>query len=139
MALSAFDERTAAPQPRALQAMLGRSGPLWTKLKDDLQKSYGPLAEEWNFAGAAYGWSMRLKRGTRAIVYMTPCRSYFLASFTLGEKACRAAHEAKLPPAVVEAIDSAKKYVEGRGVRIPVRNRKDLAAIETLAAIKIAN
>jgi hypothetical protein len=139
MALSAFDDRTSAPKPRALQAMLGRSGPLWKKLKDDLQKSYGPLAEEWNFAGAAFGWSLRLKKGKRVIVYMTPCRAHFLAAFVLGEKAVHAARGSDLPPFVLEAIDSARQYVEGRGIRLEVRNRKDVAAIETLAAIKAAN
>ncbi len=139
MALSAFDDKASPPKPRALQAMLGRSGSLWVRLTDDLQKSFGPLTEEWNFAGAAYGWSMRLKKGKRAIVYMTPCRAHFLAALVLGEKACRVAHESALPPEVIEAIDGARKYAEGRGIRIPVRNRKDLDAIERLASIKVAN
>jgi hypothetical protein len=139
MALSAFDDKTSPPNPRSLQTMLGRSGALWTRLAADLQKSFGPLTAEWNFAGAAYGWSMRLKKGKRAIVYMTPCHAHFLASFALGEKACRAAHDSALPAPILEAIDGARKYAEGRGVRIPVRNRRDLEAIETLAAIKVAN
>jgi hypothetical protein len=37
-----------------------------------------------------------------------------------------------------EAIDGARKYAEGRGVRIPVRTRKDLEGVETLAGIKAA-
>ncbi|HEY0594102.1 MAG TPA: DUF3788 family protein [Thermoanaerobaculia bacterium] len=139
MTLSAFDDRTSPPKPRALQAMLGRSGSLWKKLQDDLQRSYGPLAEEWNFAGAAYGWSLRLKKGKRVIVYMTPCRSHFLAAFVLSEKAVHAARGSNLPSFVLDAIVGARQYAEGRGIRLEVRNQKDLAAIEILAAIKVAN
>ena len=139
MALSAFDDKATAPTEASLRAMLGRSAALWSRLTEDLQKTYGPLAEEWNFAGSAFGWSMRLKTKKRTIVYMTPCRAHFLASFALGEKACRAAHESGLPAAVLEAIDGARKYAEGRGVRIPVKNRKDVETIEMLAAIKVAN
>jgi hypothetical protein len=70
---------------------------------------------------------------------MTPCRGYFLASFALGEKACRAAHEAGLPSPILAIVDAAPKYAEGRGVRIPVRNQRDVNGVERLAAIKVAN
>jgi hypothetical protein len=108
-------------------------------LKNDLQAAYGPLIEEWAFSGKAYGWSFRLKQSKRTIVYMTPCRGHFLASFALGEKACRAAHAAGLAAPVLAAIDGGPKYPEGRGVRIPVRTRRDLEGVESLAAIKAAN
>lgn len=139
MALSAFDDKAAPPGDRALKAMLGRSSTLWARLRDDLQASHGPLTGEWNFSGTKYGWSFRLKKKTRAIVYMTPLRAHFLASFALGEKACKAAHASGLPAWVLAAIDGAPKYAEGRGVRIPVRTRKDLDGVEAVAAIKLAN
>ena len=53
---------------------------------------------------------------------MTPCEGYFIASFALGEKAVRAAHETDLPVSALEVIDIAKKYAEGRGVRLEVRS-----------------
>ena len=139
MALSAFDDKASPPGDRALEKMLGRTSRLWSRLKRDLQEAYGPLIEEWNFSGNAYGWSFRLKQKKRTIVYMTPCRAYFLASFALGEKACQAAHAAKLAAPVLAIIDAAPKYAEGRGVRIPVRSAQDLDTVESLVAIKIAN
>lgn len=68
-----------------------------------------------------------------------PCRAFFLASFALGEKACLAAHAGGLPSCVLAVIDGAPKYAEGRGVRIPVRSKRDLEGVERLAAIKVAN
>lgn len=139
MALSAFDDKASPPGDRALEDMLGRAGSLWVRLKNDLQDAHGPLIEEWNFSGKAYGWSFRLKQKKRTIVYMTPCRAYFLASFALGEKACRAAHAAGLPAAVLAVIDDAPRYAEGRGVRIAVRSRHDLDGVVSLVAIKVAS
>jgi Protein of unknown function (DUF3788) len=139
VALSAFDDKASPPEDRALEEMLGRTSSLWVRLKNDLQEAHGPLIEEWNFSGKAYGWSFRLKQKKRTIVYMTPCRAYFLASFALGEKACRAAHSAGLPAPVLAVIEGAPKYAEGRGVRIPVRTRRDVDRVESLAAIKVAN
>ena len=136
MALSAFDDKASPPGRRALDEMLGPTSSLWSRLKDDLQAAHGPLVEEWSFAGKAYGWSFRLKQPKRALIYMTPCRGHFLASFALGEKACVAARDARLPSKLLALIDRAPRYAEGRGVRIPVRSVRDLAGVEQLAAIK---
>ena len=51
-----------------------------------------------------------------------PREGYFMASFALGEKAVKAAHESDLPISVLKVIESAKKYAEGRGVRLEVRS-----------------
>lgn len=69
----------------------------------------------------------------------TPCKGYFLASFALGEKAVKAAHESDLPAPILEIIDGAKKYFEGRAVRIEVRTAKDVRNVEKIAVIKMAN
>jgi hypothetical protein len=70
---------------------------------------------------------------------MTPCQGYFLASFALGEKAVKAAHESNLPAEILDVIDNAPRYAEGRGVRFEVRSAKDVRNVEQIAIIKIAN
>ena len=135
MPLSAFEDKAAPPTPKTLATALGRSAPLWDRLQANLQAQHGPLSEEWNF-GKSFGWSFRLKQPKRVFVYMTPCKGHFLTSFVLGEKACAAAHAAKLPAPVLEQIDAAPRYAEGRGVRFQVRTKADAAAMEALAAIK---
>jgi len=107
--------------------------------KEALFRECGPLQEEWAFAGAKFGWSQRLKRGKRVIIYLTPCKAHFLASFALGEKACAAARDADLPVRIQSLLADAPKYAEGRGVRIPVRTERDTKAIRILAAIKLAH
>jgi hypothetical protein len=139
MALSAFDDKDAAPDERSLAAMLGRTSSLWTRLTESLHSECGPLREEWRFAGPKYGWSCKLQQPKRALVYLTPCRGSFLASFALGERACAAARTAGLPAAILALIDAAPRYPEGRGVRIPVRRLSDLDAVRKLAAIKRAS
>jgi hypothetical protein len=139
MSLSVFDDGRASPTDRALQKALGKAGPAWATLRDTLLHECDSRHAEWAFASAKFGWSLRVKRGKRVIVYMTPCKNYFLASFALGEKACAAAREADLPASILTLIADAPKFAEGRGVRIPVRTKKDASAIRTLAAIKLAH
>jgi hypothetical protein len=139
MALSVFDDKQNPPGDQGLKEVLGPTADLWISLKESIQSAHGPLAEEWNYSGKAYGWGFRLKQKKRALIYMTPCEGYFLASFALGEKACAAARDASLPASLLDLIEAAPRYAEGRGVRIPVRNREDLESIRKLASIKAAN
>jgi hypothetical protein len=139
MALSAFDDKAKPPGAGALETMLGRTGAHWNDLVAHAAAAHAPLEEAWNFAGANWGWSLRLKQKKRTILYMTPCRKHFLVGFALGEKAVEAARGAGLPAWLLETIDAAKKYAEGRGVRIEVRNKQHLEAVKKLAAIKMAN
>lgn len=139
MALSIFDDRATPPTEQALAQALGRAAAAWSLLKAQVGRQCAPLSEEWAFAGAKFGWSLRLKHGKRVIVYMTPGQGHFLASFALGEKACAAARTARLPAGVLTLIAEAPRYAEGRGVRIPVRTARDATAVSKLAAIKLAH
>ena len=104
-----------------------------------VEADYPPLDQSWGYSGAAWGWALRLKQKKRTIMYLTPCKRYFLVGFALGEKAVRAAHSSSLRKSTLDIIDSAKKYAEGRGVRIEVRTKSDREEIIRLASIKMDN
>ena len=53
--------------------------------------------------------------------------------------AVKAARASDLPASVIKTIDEAPKYAEGRGVRLEIRNKKDLEAVKAIAAIKMTN
>ena len=139
MALSAFDDKSCPPQDDELAATLGRAFASWNELRRVIASRFAPLSEDWGFASKSTGWGLRLKQPARTVLYMTPCKGYFLASFALGEKAVKAARESTLPASILEIIDNAKKYAEGRGVRLEVRTLKDVRNVEELAVIKMKN
>jgi hypothetical protein len=119
--------------------MLGRAGGLWERLRELLEADFGPLAEKWSFSKTTHRWTLQLKRKQRAVVYLAPQPGHFLASFALGEKACAAAKDSRLPASVLGIIDSAPRYPEGRGVRFDVRTGGDVAKVAMVAAIKMAH
>jgi hypothetical protein len=139
MALSAFDDKSNPPRDHDLAATLGNTFVFWNELKRLMASKFSPLSEEWGFASKKTGWGLRLKREKRTVLYMTPCEGYFMASFALGEKTVKAAHESDLPVSVLRVIDGAKKYAEGRGVRLEVRSAEDVRNVEKLAVIKMAS
>ena len=138
MALSAFDDRSRKPREADLAATLNGSFVSWNELKNLIGSRFEPVAFEWGFTSKTTGWGLRLKHKKRTILYMTPCEGHFLVSFALGEKAVKAAHNSDLPNSVLQIIDRAKKYAEGRGVRLEVRGAKDVRQVVTLAVIKMS-
>lgn len=139
MALSAFDDKSKKPTAADIQEVLGRAGAHWTGLISHVASEFPPVEEQWSYSGEKYGWSLRLKRKKRVILYMTPCERHFLVGFVLGDKAVKAARDAGVPEAVVATIDNAPRYGEGTGFRVEVRSRADLTAVKKLAAVKMAN
>jgi hypothetical protein len=138
MALSAFDDKSSPPSDDALREVLGKAHDAWQALFEELTATLG-LRPEWGYTSTSSGWSLRIKRETRVIFYLTPSRGAFLASTALGEKAVRAAHELPLPDRFLAVVDAAPKYAEGRGVRLEIRNRRDVKPLIALAGIKLAH
>jgi hypothetical protein len=141
MAQKASGAQGAPPSDRELVELLGRSSAHWKTLHQHLTSEFGPLDERWSYSGKTERWSLQLKRrrNKRTILYMIVCSGHFLAGFALGEKACQAAHAGALSEAVLEIIDQAPKFGEGRGVWLEVRTKADLDDVKRLAGIKMAN
>jgi hypothetical protein len=139
MTPNAFIGKTKQPTDGELTAALGPARVTWDQLLADLEREFGVNVHEWNSYSPKAGWSLRVKREQRNIVYLSPCQGCFRVSFALGDKAVQAARQSKLPPRVIKIINEAKRYAEGTGVRFEVKAPKDIAAVKMLAAIKLAN
>ena len=139
MAFSVLDDKSRKPDDGMLAEVLGDCKKLWDAILTHLAQEYPGVQNEWNFAGAKYGWSLRPKLKKRTILYLTPHQDFFTAGFALGEKAVAAAEGSTLPKPILDTIRSAPKYAEGRGVRIEVKRPADVEAIKTLIGIKMAH
>jgi hypothetical protein len=139
MALSAFADKAHPPRDDEVAGVLAGAAPLWNDLRARIAGRFAPLSANWGFSGAKYGWGLRLVQGKRTVLHMTPRDGHFLASCALGEKAARAAHAEGLPAPMLALLDAAPRYAEGRGVRIEVRIARDVADVERLAVVKMAN
>jgi len=62
-----------------------------------------------------------------------------LEPFVLGDRALAASRQSELPARTLKIIAEAKRYAEGTGVRIEVREPADLNVVKTLARIKVQN
>lgn len=131
-------DKPGQPADRELIQALGNSKPLWDDLVSHIEAEFEPVTRLWSFSRPTARWFLRLIRKKRTILYLLPQNRYFLTAFVFGEKATAAIRASDLPKAVVAAINEARVYAEGRGVRLETRTRKDVAIMKKLAAIKMA-
>ncbi|MFI5120960.1 MAG: DUF3788 family protein [Thermoanaerobaculia bacterium] len=136
MALSAFADKAHRPTDDDLRSVLDRAHEAWARLIELVTARIDQILPVWGFTSDVTGWGLRLKRKGRVILYMTPRKGHFLVSFALGEKAVADARGRKLPASLLKAIDAAPRYPEGRGVRLEVRQTREVSALATLARIK---
>jgi hypothetical protein len=139
MFANAFIGELEKPADKELAAALGRTRRLWDQLVRELAEEHAVTIQEWNSYSKKAGWALRLKRKDRAIVYLSPGRGCFMASFALGDKAVQAALASGLPEPVLRIIREARRYAEGTAVRLEVRTAADVEAVAKLAGVKLAN
>ena len=136
-AQNAFVGKTTRPSDSDLEKALGRAKLLWDQLVAELASEHDVTTREWKSYSAKYGWSLRLKRGKRTIVWLVPNAGFFEVAFIFGEKALTAIRQAAVPARVLRMLDEAPKYPEGTGLRFEIKTAKDIAVVKKLAAIKL--
>ena len=139
MAPNAFIGKTTAPADADLGKALGPLKPVWDQLIADLAARHDVAIQEWKCHSLKAGWSLRLKRGKRTILWMAPCEGCFRVMFILGDKAVLAARRSGLSARVLRIIDQAERYPEGTGIRIHIKGPKDIPTVKKLAVIKLEN
>jgi hypothetical protein len=136
---NAFIGNEVRPTDDQLSSVLGPAKKLWDQLLTDLKDQAGIDSREWGSSSRKAGWSLRAKHNGRVIVYLSPGRNSFMASFALGDKAIAALRQSKLPARILKIVDHGKRYAEGTAVRIEVREIADIEAIATIAIAKVNN
>ena len=132
-----FVGKTTRPADSDLEKALGRAKPLWDQLVAELASEHDVTTREWKSYAAKSGWSLRLMRGKRTIVWLAPYPGCFQVAFIFGEKALTAIRQAAVPARVLRMLDEAPKYPEGTGLRFEIKTAKDIAVVKKLAAIKL--
>lgn len=138
MATNAFIGHPKQPSESELTKELGKKKLLWDEVLAELDR-VGVSDLEWKSYSSKSGWVLKVIRKKRVIVYLSPMRGAFRASFVLGDKAIAVAKGAKLPAKILKLVSEGTKYPEGTAVRVVVNSRSDVSAAVKLATIKLAN
>ena len=139
MSASLFDDKSVKPDEKALLKAIGKTAGYWKKIKSNLENEYGELNEDWKYYGQKTGWLLKVLRKKRNLFFCIPLKGSFQITFVFGEKAVSAVQNSDLPEPIKQELKNARKYAEGRGLRIDVKSAKDVKNIQKLVQIKVKN
>ena len=123
------------PQPPAaaeLQQQLADAWPAYRALLDGA----ADLRPEWKYYGVKYGWSLKLFKGSRNLCFIGHYDREFLVAFLFGERDEPRVLESRVPQALKDEFTAARRYAEGRPLRVHVRGPDDLPPVLELLDIK---
>lgn len=136
---SLFTDKSIVPDDRALSRALGPKNGLWKAIERELRSTLGGLLVEWKHYGAKSGWIMKLLCQRRNLFFLTPGQGRFRVAFVFGDKAVDAIAAGGFDESLIAELRAARKYAEGRGLRIEVESDADVRTVVALAKIKSAS
>ena len=137
--LNIFTEKGLIPTDLDLIENLGTTYALWHQIQEFILDQYPKGLKEWNYPGKKYGYSYRIKDKKRVILYFLQRKNYFELSFVFGQKSTDLIMESDISIEIKNELIKARKYAEGRGIRIEVKNDLNITDIKKLVEIKLAN
>lgn len=121
------------PTTRELTTLLGDSYAAFLALTQR-----GPaVSRDWKRYSKQSPWVLKVSQRDRTLFYATPMAEAFEVTVVLGERATEAALAGRVSRELHPSIRAARKYVEGRPVRVVIRDQADLAGVEQLVAVKL--
>lgn len=134
-----LSDRGAPPSEEALRAALGASHSVYLSLLSFVTEELGVPDLQWKWYAGGRGWTGKVLLGSRNLFFVSPRAGAFQLGFVFGDRAVEAASAPPLPAALVEELRAAKKYAEGRGLRVLVSSAEDLDPVFHLIRLKITH
>lgn len=138
MSDGAFLDPAHAPTRDELELALGPSIARWDRLSAFVTATYG-VAGEPLFFGRDSGWSVRFRRGGKALLTLTPMADGSLrALVVVGPSVWDRVEGASLSPAVHAAWEAARPYPDGRWLWLRLTDDATVDDVERLVTLKSA-
>lgn len=137
--LSVFQDKNVMPTKEDLFEKLVDLYSIWVQLHDCTIEKYPNAICEWSYSGKKYGWSYKIKDKKRVIIYLLPRDKYFKVAFVFGQKAYDSIMNIDISIEIKNELEKAKKYAEGRGIRIDIKSAEIVSEIKKLVDIKLRN
>ncbi|MDZ7289364.1 MAG: DUF3788 domain-containing protein [candidate division KSB1 bacterium] len=139
METNVFMDKSIQPDDRRLARVLGESATFWEAIKQHIFQRHGEVTEEWKFYNAKSGWILKVLLKKRNLFFFVPLPGFFRVAFVFGDKAVAAVAKSDLPEAIKIELKNARKYAEGRGIRIEVKSQEEVEHVKKLIDLKVSN
>jgi len=134
-----FKEKLLKPDEQKISETLNLSYKLWHEIKNFVHNNFEFISEEWKFYGNKIGWTLKTFHKKRNIFFFSAYENCFGISFVFGEKTVNQIQNENFPKELIDELLNVKKFAEGRGILIIVKNKNDVENIQKLIQIKLQN
>ena len=139
MSETVLTDKKIQPNDEILIETIGQTYKYYESLKKHLLQKYDNIKEEWKYYGKKYGWQLKIFQKKRNLLFIIPSQSYFTVVLIFGDRAVDKILESEIKEKLKEKIKSAKKYLEGRGISIEIKDDVYLEDLKKLIEIKLQN
>jgi len=130
-------DKARRPTATVLAKALGRTKRHWDLVLEQTHRDHPGLADTWMHYGKT-GWTLKVAGRKRAVLWLSPRAGCFLASLALRDDAVKALRSTRLPEALVDEIEGAKRWPEGRPARVRVTSLDHVRQVRVLVGLKLA-
>ncbi len=130
-------EKTNVPTREQLEDLMGKAAPLYSDFLMFIRQQAGEVTPEWKFYSRKSGWTCKHMLCKRNLFFFKPLPGAFAVTYIFGDRATGAVLNSDLPKAIRDELDAARKFAEGRGLRLIIRTPGDLEVAERLLNIKL--
>lgn len=137
MSASIFSDKTQVPDEVMLSAALGKTKTYLDKICDFIETETGHLTREWKHYGQKSGWLLKLLSKKRNMMFVIPENGCFTVGFVFGDRAVNAVMNSNLNEPIKNDLQNARKYAEGRGISLVIKDSSEMETILRLIRIKV--
>lgn len=124
------------PDDKLLARLLGKAFPAWSAFQAMLRNSDPRLAGEWRFYNDGKSWLFKVSRQATTTCWVAVWDKYFTVAFYLNTRAEELVRDSSLDNALKQGFLHPGQTNKFRSIRVEVRKKSDLNAVEELLEIK---
>lgn len=137
MTEKAFHEKNVKPDEVLIREKLNQAYPALQELREVVKSVVGETVEEWKFYGPKNGWILKTFLKKRNLYFIGIYEGFFQITFVFGDRAVSKILESDIRESLKKELSEARKYAEGRGLSITIKDNSYIEDICKLVQFKI--
>ena len=125
------------PSDQILSPQLGKAKPAWIAFLALLKEKAPQLTNEWRYYNDGKSWLFKVNRHATTICWAAVWDKYFTVAFYLNARAEELVRNSSLDLALKQGFLHPAEANKFRSIRVEVRGKSDLNAVEELLDIKL--
>jgi len=134
-----FLEKGTVPDDKLIKDNLGDSFSYFKEIRVLVKNLVSETNEEWKYYGKKNGWLLKTLYKGRNLFFIRVCYESFEIIFVFGDKAVEMITNENISQKIKGKLKNARRYAEGKRLRIQVKDERYILDIESLIKIKRDN